>query len=449
MFRRSLILLIGFWIGSKFFSEAINVTNSRYRQNYHIIAPTGWLNDPNGLSYFNGNYHVFFQYDPTSSNGGGPKQWGHVTSTDLVNWKYTQPTIALAPDQSYDVGGVWTGSAVNNNGELTAIYTGLHNNTGEQLVNIATSTDGVTFTKYSGNPVVPTQPIDGTNQFRDPKVWKYNGVWYMVVGNQSKKNHGRTVLYQSDDLRQWTYLGPLADEPDNRVGSMWECPNFFYINGKHVLFMGTDVERDGDHFANQGLNVYFIGDFNYETKVFSHAVDFYELDNGHDFYAAQMFQDPKNRTILFAWMNSFGTNFEEMQDGWAHTLTVPRQLRLSSDGSRVQMIPVDELTLLRGTEYINSPIEIEGHDLRLYYDKQTGKLVLERTKDVRQVDMGSIMQLNLRIFLDQSSIEVFANDGNVTMSSRYYKDPIPTITLFAEYGVANVEFQAFRLNNIW
>uniref|UniRef100_A0A914DPI6 Sucrose-6-phosphate hydrolase n=1 Tax=Acrobeloides nanus TaxID=290746 RepID=A0A914DPI6_9BILA len=491
-----LVLLVGI------FDENVNgdVTNNRYRLNYHIQPPSGWMNDPDGLSYFNGQYHVFYQYNPYSSNWGAP-HWGHVASTDLVHWKNLP--IALTPGDPYDKDGCFSGSAVVNGNELVLVYTGNVNtaNGFTQTQNIATSKDGVTFTKYSGNPVLANPPVDGTKDFRDPKVWlsiygSQNGTWNMVVGNPSvavnnpyMNSYGRVVLYQSNDLKTWTYLGGLAEEQnaEQNLGYMWDDPNFFYLNGKYVLLVSpAGIERDIDRFANLNQNGYFIGDYRPSTNLFSRG-QFYELDNGHDFFAAHVFEDPTGRRIVIGWMQMWGSWMREQVDGWAGALTIPRELSLSSDGTRLQMAPVAELTSLRGSQYINSPINVNGEydtnipigssevlfdvvlagvrarkvglkfpiddgELELYYDTQNQTLVLSRNKDIRQVAISNISVLNLRIFLDRSSIEVFANNGTVTMTSRFYVDWIPIVTLFTdngESGAARVNVQAFSLNNIW
>nr|WEI57572.1 putative GH32 family protein [Acrobeloides nanus] len=469
------------------FSYTINVTNQRYRLNYHIMPPAGWSNDPNGLSYFNGQYHAFFQYCPDNPNGCSTS-WGHSISNDLVHWHYAQPTIAISPNQPYDRDGCWSGSAVVNDGQLTLIYAGNVQNPFNQTINIATSTDGVNFTKYSGNPVIAIPPFDGTTGFKDPKVWRSNGTWYVVISNPTQQpNFPRAVLYKSDDLKQWTYLGSLAAEVDDseNLGSMWDDPNFFYLNGKFILLTSAEgVLRDGNRFANLFQVGYFIGDFDYQTNFFNRS-DFYELDLGYDFFAAQVFEDPKGRMILMAWMYTMGSPLPEQADGWAGALTLPRQLILSEDGTRVKMVPIEELKSLRGNQYVNSPIFINGQFdpkipcdstevimnisllqapgkrigmrfgyMQLYYDRQYKKLVLARNKDIRQVDLGNITQVNLRVFFDKSSVEVFANDGAATMTSRFYSDPAPGLILFAESsnempGTANVNLQAFHLNSIY
>lgn len=166
------------------------VKNERYRQKYHIMPPQGWMNDPNGLCFFKGYYHVFFQYHPASAEWG-PMHWGHVRSLDLVHWENCP--IALTPGDSEDKDGCFSGSAVVKDDKLYLIYTGHNYLTGtkKQEVwenqNIAISEDGLRFQKYVKNPVITTPPSDNSTDFRDPKVWFEDGLWYMVLGSQSKK----------------------------------------------------------------------------------------------------------------------------------------------------------------------------------------------------------------------------------------------------------------------
>ena len=172
-------------------------------------ATTSWrrpggLNDPNGLCWFAGEYHVFYQHNPYSTEWG-PIHWGHVVSPDLVHWRHAG--VALAPGDSYDRHGCHSGSAVDNDGELTLIYTGhvyadpdpLTRDVDQftQTQNIAVSRDGTTFVKYPGNPVLARPPADSTHHFRDPKVWRHEDHWYMVLGNGALDGAGRALLYRS------------------------------------------------------------------------------------------------------------------------------------------------------------------------------------------------------------------------------------------------------------
>lgn len=185
------------------------ITNKRYRLNYHITTPSGWMNDPNGFSYYQGYYHIFYQYYPYSSKRG-PMHWGHYRSQDLVHWE--ELPIALTPDSPEDKDGCYSGSAIEKDGRLYLIYTGNHyydvndHSRFYQTQNVAFSDDGIHFTKYSGNPVIALPPTDNSQHFRDPKVWQDGNEYYIVVGGQDKKGLGRAITYKSTDLLHWDYL---------------------------------------------------------------------------------------------------------------------------------------------------------------------------------------------------------------------------------------------------
>ncbi|MGG3569676.1 glycoside hydrolase family 32 protein [Priestia megaterium] len=467
--------------------------NNRYRLGYHIMAPANWINDPNGLVQYKGEYHVFYQHHPYDENWG-PMHWGHIKSKDLVHWEHLP--IALAPGDVYDADGCFSGSAVDNNGELTLIYTG-HNYTDKekdifyQNQNIAVSTNGVTFHKIAENPVIAEPPTDSTHHFRDPKVWKHEDNWYMVVGNSTKENIGRVILYRSPDLRKWSYVGVLA-QGDEKLGFMWECPDFFELDGKHVLMISPQgIKKDGDLYNNLFQTGYLIGDYNYETNEFIHG-SFNELDNGHDFYAVQTLLDEKGRRIAIGWMDMWESDMPTKEDGWCGALTLPREVTLG-ENDKVLMNPVEELNLLREIEHntltnvtsnnylietnedlleikavfdltnCNAQsvgIRIHGINqeetvLTYHLDKQILKLDCSKSgkveDGVRNTILKANQELSLRIFLDRSSIEVFANEGQATMTSRIY----PTedrlgIEVFADIEDVRIkELTYWKLKDIW
>lgn len=473
--------------------EAKKTMNSRYRLGYHIMPEANWMNDPNGLIQFNGEYHVFYQHHPYDENWG-PMHWGHVKSKDLVNWEYCP--IALAPGDACDKDGCFSGSAVNNNGELTLIYTG-HNyidkeaDTFFQNQNIAVSTDGIHFEKYEQNPVIAEPPSDSQHHFRDPKVWKHNDFWYMIVGNSTEDNGGRVILFRSVDLRHWDYCGVLA-ENNGENGFMWECPDFFELDGKYILmFSPQGMEAKGDLYNNLFQTGYFIGEYEYETNTYTHN-SFQELDNGHDFYAVQTFLDDQNRRIAVGWMDMWNSDMPTKQDGWCGALTLPRVLTLGDD-QKVRMNPVPELIKLRQSEYKEYGFEITSQKLFqttenqlelkvvfnltnteadrvgckilgkgeeetiISFNPKEEKLVLDCTKSgkkedgIRKVTMKAEEKLILHLYLDRSSIEVFANEGAATMTSRMYptEDQLG-FELFVENGKATVEEVCYwTLKDIW
>lgn len=459
--------------------------NERYRLGYHIMAPANWINDPNGLIQYKGEYHVFYQHHPYDENWG-PMHWGHVKNKDCIHWEHCP--VAIAPGDEFDKGGCFSGSAVDNNGELTLIYTG-HNyideeqNTFYETQNIAVSKDGVTFEKYENNPVIAEPPADSIHHFRDPKVWKHEDKWYMVVGNSTKDNIGRVILYTSPDLRKWDYVGVLATS-EGELGYMWECPDFFKLGDKYVLsFSPQGIEKKDGKYPNLFQTGYIVGDYDYDKNEFKHG-DFYEFDNGHDFYAVQTFLDDKGRRIAIGWMDMWESHMPTKEDGWCGALTMPRELTLGDD-NKIKMNPIEEIELLREEcisseenvivsennsfkiktsekmleidvtfDILNSDskelgLKINGSDeeeLVLKYDTDASQLTIDCSKygkeqdSTRKADVSKNSKLSLRVFLDRSSIEVFINDGEAVITSRIYPQKnIDNIEFFTSNGEVKIE----------
>ncbi len=468
---------------------------SDYRLGYHIMAPANWINDPNGLIQYRGEYHVFYQHHPFDENWG-PMHWGHIKSKDLVHWE--QLPIALAPDESYDKDGCFSGSAVDDNGVLTLIYTGTifidrEKDILDQSQCIATSIDGIHFTKDLNNPMITKHPAEGSGHFRDPKVWKHEDHWYMVLGTR-KEATGKVVLYRSMNLRQWEYLGVLAESNGNE-GYMWECPDFFEIDGKYVLlFSPQGIEAKDDQYQNRFQTGYIVGDFNYETFKFSRG-EFTELDAGHDFYAVQTLLDKQKRRIAIGWMDMWESPMPTKKHGWAGALTLPRELTLIN-GKKLAMNPVVELEQLRekkipfsiniindesictgiceellelavdfslkdvtadefgiklrcneGTEETIIGFEVDSSKVFMNRDK-SGSAVsgIRKSKVERNSDICSF-----HIYLDRSSVEVFVNEGLNVLSSRIYPQKNSTdIKIYAKNGqVSILNFKAWKLKDVW
>ncbi len=237
------------------------------RPRYHVSSPVGWMNDPNGFSYYEGEYHLFFQYHPFS-NAWGPMHWGHCKSRDFIRWEYLP--LALAPDQEYDAGGCYSGSALEADGEHVLVYTGvidryLKDGTHDyRQVQCIAKGNGVDYEKYVGNPVLDGQGLpEGCSQedFRDPKVWKEGEKYYMAVGNRTADGDGQALLYRSDDLKQWEFLC-ILDQSMGEYGKMWECPDFFPLGEKHVLLVSPqDMRAQGYEFHNGNNSVFLSGHY--------------------------------------------------------------------------------------------------------------------------------------------------------------------------------------------
>jgi len=483
-------------------SRGSALASDRHRPRFHLMPPAAWLNDPNGPLYWKGRYHLFYQYSPVISNFG-LKYWAHAVSSDLVHWKNLG--IALAPTpEGPDKNGCWSGSAVIHNGVPTIVYTGATwaeesehaaREKGlvpeRQMVAIAADPNDpnlVKWVKVRENPVLATPPAGiKAVGWRDPSLWKEGDTWFMAIGSGEIGKGGMALLYSSRDLRHWTYLHPLAvAKPDPTVdlsrpwASMWECPDFFLLEGKPVLLVA-------------GGNRYLTG--TYSNHRFEEASGG-QIDYGSAAYAQKTMQDEKRRRIWWAWLQEKRSPEAQAAAGWAGVMSLPRLLTLQSDGS-VGVEPVSELNgLRRGSQRIsnriiapNGPlllehfqsdsaeieVEIELRDshqagLRVRatadgseqtligYDRDSQQIFCDTTSSSTDPDTAKVPRplsgrgiqggplsigknelLRLRIYIDASVIEIFAN-GRASLSDRVYPGSVASlgIGLFAKGGSAHL-----------
>lgn len=439
---------------------------------FHLAPPAGWMNDPNGLIYFNGRYHAFFQHHPASAYQG-PMHWGHATSTDMLHWQH-EP-IALAPGDKNDRDGCFSGSAVDDDGVLSLIYTGhicLDDRGNDSIIRevqcLATSHDGIHFEKQG---CVLTPP-EGIMHFRDPKVWHEDGSWWMVIGARDASDNGQVLLYRGTSLRDWHLEHVLAHSAAGK-SYMWECPDFFRCGNFHwLMFSPQGMPPSGYRFRNLFQSGVLAGSWK-PGSVFALKGGFEELDYGHDFYAPQSMLAEDGRRIIMAWMNMWDSPVPTRSEAWAGCLTLPREV-FERDGRLCQR-PVREVESLRKKCQPLSPVRLQGlqlltenvqaaellvtwhtvdshaehygvrlgDGLRLYVDNQAGRLVLwryypeEGLDGYRSVELPDTEYLTLRIFLDRSSVEVFVNDGEATLSSRIYPQADSRqLSLYAAHGDA-------------
>ena len=258
----------------KVIEKNANLTEGRFRLGHHLMPPVGWLNDPNGLCWYKGRYHVFFQYAPFDVEGG-LKFWGHYTSEDLVDWKYEG--TALYPDSPYDCHGVYSGSAFIENGTIHYFYTGnlkyfdrddydyINSGRGSNTVTF-TSKDGYNFTKKELLMTTNDYPDDMSNHVRDPKIFKKNDKYYMVLGARDKEGIGMILLYESADLKNWTYKNRITTP--QKFGYMWECPDLFEIDGKlYIICCPQGVETQGIDYENVHQVTAMKLNYDFETPV--------------------------------------------------------------------------------------------------------------------------------------------------------------------------------------
>lgn len=433
-----------------------DMTEGRFRLGHHLMPPVGWLNDPNGLCWYKGKYHVFFQYAPFDVEGG-LKFWGHYTSEDMIDWKYEG--TALYPDSSYDCHGVYSGSALVDDGKLHLFFTGNvkidgdydYINEGRETSTLhVESEDGIHFSNKEEVISFSEYPEEFTCHIRDPKVWKENGKYFMVLGGRLKGDKGAVLVYESGDLKEWKLLRTITTP--EVFGYMWECPDYFELDGEKILSVSPQgLTREEFRFQNIYQSGYFIlkEDGSVDVK------DFREWDMGFDFYAPQTFTDVQGRRILIGWMGMPDADEEyvnkTIEEGWQHCLTVPRELKLK-DGKILQY-PVKELENLRKEKTVlndeNSAVELrvevnEGFDLVLEeialtgssfqismggqmlfrYENGTAEIGFPGVTGVgRKVRKAQINELrNIRFLVDTSAAEIYLNDGETVFSTRYYPD---------------------------
>jgi len=309
------------------------------RPQFHLLPAKNWMNDPNGPIFWNGFYHMFFQYNPNAAVWGD-MHWNHAVSQDMIHWRHLP--IALTPTPGWaDAEGCFTGSAVSDNGTATILYTGVqetpferatlrdgHHNFRETQC-LATSSDLQlrSWNKWK-DPVIQPPDDPKLTGFRDPFLWQDENpkLWYLGVASGQFKVGGRVLLYRSKDLRNWEYLHPLATghwtekENTNPVdsGEMWECPDFFPLGKKHVLLYST-----------AGQVIWEVGELDLKELVF-HSQKRGVLDHGA-YYAQKTQLDAKGNRILWGWIPEKRPDSELIAAGWAGCMALPRVLTLAPD----------------------------------------------------------------------------------------------------------------------
>ena len=415
---------------------------------FHLAPPAGWMNDPNGLIWFNDRYHAFYQHHPMSEHWG-PMHWGHATSDDMIHWQH-EP-IALAPGDENDKDGCFSGSAVDDNGVLSLIYTGHvwldgagNDDAIREVQCLATSRDGIHFEKQG---VILTPP-EGIMHFRDPKVWREADTWWMVVGAKDPGNTGQILLYRGSSLREWTFDRVLA-HADAGESYMWECPDFFSLGDQHYLmFSPQGMNAEGYSYRNRFQSGVIPGMWS-PGRLFAQSGHFTELDNGHDFYAPQSFVAKDGRRIVIGWMDMWESPMPSKREGQQHQSISPRTISNKYVlQENAQAVEIQLQWALKNSDAEHYGLQL-GTGMRLYIDNQSERLVLwryyphENLDGYRSIPLPQGDMLALRIFIDTSSVEVFINDGEAVMSSRIYPQPEEReLSLYASHGVAVLQHGA-------
>ncbi|MEL1253588.1 glycoside hydrolase family 32 protein [Flavobacterium sp. DGU38] len=474
-------------------SKLISEISTPARPVLHFTPEKNWINDPNGMFFYQGEYHLFYQYNPYGEKWGH-MSWGHAVSKDLISWEHLP--VALEEE---DKVMIFSGSAVvdyqntsgfgtGNEPPIVAIYTAYDAKSGFQSQSIAYSNDkGRTFKKYNQNPVIDLKKAD----FRDPKVFWYQAdkKWIMTVSLSQEK---KVQFYSSKDLKKWDLMSEFG--PAGVTAGIWECPDLFQLdyNNESVWVLGVNL---GTHSIAGGSGLqYFLGDF--DGKAFKvnpsltkEPLNFIEY--GKDFYAAVVWEGTPDQTKerkWLGWMNNWEYADKVPYYGWRGSMSVPRTLRLQKQDGYfyLKQEPVKEIdnykkksveknaigiqdanalfsgfiksdSLSFSTSFVISPSEI--HDflkfnikgkgssvINFTYDKAANELVLVRAKSSKNVDSKqyptiqrvkldkSDREFEVRIIVDKYSMEVFTHDGKYVFTNLF----------FAPSNDINVSFEASK-----
>jgi sucrose-6-phosphate hydrolase SacC (GH32 family) len=432
---------------------ALPIEGDPHRPVYHALPARAWTNEPHGLIEFAGKYHLFYQ-----KNANGPYwgqiNWGHLTSPNLLQW--TDHAPALSPEPGPDAAGCWSGSITRRGNELAILYTAGDGH--KPSICLATSPNGVSFSKFAQNPVIPESPAELSHpDFRDPFVWREGETYYLIIGSGIPGVGGTALLYKSADLVHWTFLHKLLQGDKESSGTFWEMPVFFPLGNKHVLIV-CEVP---------GRASYWIGDW--KDEHFSpDQTPPRRLEILNHFLSPTPYRDAQGRTLAIGIIPDTRRPTEAWKAGWTHCYSAPRVLSLDEHGALCQS-PLPELERLRGARFslakqrLNSGQDIPltgvrgkaveigatfargtgsrtGFRLRrsddgqeettLFYDWAAGTITVDRSRSslnpdvARTVDTGPFTlhsgeSLQFHILLDHSLLEVFVN-GRGTLTSRIY-----------------------------
>jgi beta-fructofuranosidase len=423
-----------------------------HRPGYHFLPPINYMNDPNGLIQFRGLYHLGYQWNAfTPDERGHPKSWGHAVSNDLVHWR-DMPAMLNPEPMNYDMGGCWSGSAIEHDGRMLVFFSGvppIKFGVGQCL---ATSDDGFLFTKSLQNPIIPDTalPPEATD-VRDPYVVKIGDRWVMALGGRLKDRGPAVFAFESNDLANWAYVGPILVGHDEPHGNNWECPTLLPIDDGR-FFLSVLMHPEGVLPSP----LYFLGRF--DNNRFVPEVESV-LDAGESLFATQAFVDDRNRIIYIGWCYDFRSTAQQIKSEWTGLMSLPRVLIPTAQGP-LRYAPVEELKSLRrdhqqfedenlpATEPYIIP-DVAGDMLELHavidpqnageltldvlrspdgaertsirYSAKTATLSIDRTHasldpDARKSDQGGTLALapgealDLKIFVDRCVVEVFANE---------------------------------------
>ena len=485
---------------------AVNRTTDpkhNWRLRFHLQTETGDITDPNGLCQLDGTYHFFHQHRrlwPDAAHG-----WGHWATRDFLTWEWLGSPIM--PSCELDKNGSYSGSSVVSDGMMWCYYTGNQLLEGDYDHDWAGRLANEIVVVGDGRSFGPKRLVLGNDGYppycschvRDPKVWEQDGTWHMLLGARVRGDRGAVLLYRSADGTSWEMEGSATNRGEQAYGYMWECPNLARLDGRELLFvcpqgvskqpLGMQNIHNSGYFPLEGRLVDLLsgdpGLMQAEAPypcIDEHA--FVELDYGFDFYAPQLFEDERGRTILVSWASlpDIETQYDNPTREWTHTFTLPRELALNAAG-RVCQWPVAETDALRGQEVAltrdvagftgtvgTSPYDV--FDLTgaigarfagtadVTIDAiQPGAATLRLNDDLEFVVLDGMAELaftspagfgrtvrrlplsalsagrieSLRVLADTSIVEIYVNGGEVTLTTRWYPEDIDDLCVTSTF----------------
>ena len=461
---------------------------------FHVTGVIGWINDPNGFSLYRGDYHLFFQYNPYSTHWD-TMHWGHVKTRDFIRWEHLP--CALAPDQSYDKDGCFSGSAIElRDGRHLLIYTGVSKtDDGQEFqTQCIAFGDGTDYEKYEGNPVIGTEllpPGGSTVHFRDPKITENGGVFHVVAGNLDADGSGSVLLFESDDVFHWRYVGKVASS-QHRLGRMWECPDLFRLDGKDVLLVSPqEMDTHDMEFLYGNTTLCLIGELGENGEMLRETEQ--TIDYGLDFYAPQTLLTADGRRVMIAWMQYWNSvDISPIEDlPFFGQMTLPRELNVKN--GRLIQNPVRELEKYRTERVFHSGISVcgkkqlsglggrcidltigirpgggsgfnsftvnvaedENYRASIRYQPATNTVVVDRSRcgwpdhilnsrEFAVRDRGG--EIKLRIILDRYSLELFVNDGEEAASYEIFSPEKADAISFEAEGEAVIDAEQYTLD---
>ena len=416
------------------------------RDRIHLKAPGNWINDPNGFIYYNGEYHLFYQYFPYAPRWG-TMHWGHAVSKDLTSWEHKG--VALFPTISEDQNGCFSGSAIESDGRMYVYYTGVHynkpdpdnihicmENEFESAQLMICSEDGFQFDNFHGKrvviPPIADAAVGNRTDTRDPKVWRGADAWNMLLGSTTEDRKGKLLFYRSENLLNWTFVNSISKES---FGYMWECPDYFETEGGKVLVISPmGLLNDGKCHEEQSICT--VVDFEEETCTMQIPDKYQFFDYGLDLYAPQSTVDEEGRRVIVAWLR-----MPEAVDGkWSGMFSIPRVVEVQGGHIYFRVHPNVDRMFTRRIDSASEASEA-GYKVSLELKegewaniggyritRQDGKIHTSRTAvfnghdDFRmhfvspEVKEGN----RLDIFVDPNMIEVFINQGEYVISNAVY-----------------------------